>query len=193
MYKLFIATCLCAICISAWQIAQINVLRNRTQELAQIQQTLKAQMDTYGDELTKAELPQVRFAEETLIQPSGLTVAQLESKLLYDLKPYAAAFLQAEADTGINAVFLASVAALESGWGRDMCAPNNIYGWTGASGFIAFESVPECIAHVAKFLEINYLTKGGMYYNGVTVDAVNVRYNGRAEWAVAVRQIMAQI
>ncbi len=133
-------------------------------------------------------------AQETpLLTPCGLSSPELAAALLCDLAPYADTFLQAEAETGINAIFLASVAALESGWGRYMAADNNIYGWTGAAGYMDFDSVDECILHVARSLKANYLSPDGPYDNGCTVAGVNRCYNGSPAWEKLVTQIMHDI
>ncbi len=94
-----------------------------------------------------------------LLSPSGLTAAELEAGLLGNLKPYAAAFVAAERETGINAVFLAAVAALESGWNTSTVAENknNLFGWSAATGYADFESKEDCIAEVAGFEYAAYI------------------------------------
>ena len=74
-----------------------------------------------GTECFAAEIPGIE-------EPCGLSTEELEAVLKYDLKPYAQEFLYAEEDYGINACFLASIAALESGWGRYQFKENNIFG-----------------------------------------------------------------
>lgn len=130
-----------------------------------------------------------------LLSPSGLTAAELEAGLLGNLKPYAAAFVEAERETGINAVFLAAVAALESGWNTSAVAENknNLFGWSAATGYADFESKEDCIAEVAGCIETLYLSPDGIYFNGYTVEAVNIRYNGNEQWETAVLQIMQDI
>lgn len=160
-------------------------------------------------ELMKAEIhgPNIEDIEEVaplivdrpegegLLIPCGLTVQELESGLLGGLKPYAKAFLQAEEETGVNAVFLAAVAALESGWGDSRIAQekNNLFGWGGASGYMAFESKEACISKVAERIKALYLTPEGKYFNGYTVQAVNERYNASWQWGKTVEQIMEGI
>ena len=94
--------------------------------------------------------------------PCGLSTEELEAVLKYDLKEYAEEFLQAEEDYGINACFLASIAALESGWGRSDLAKNknNLFGWKGKDGYKEFESPERCIDFVAWKLSKKYINKG---------------------------------
>lgn len=133
---------------------------------------------------------------QSLLEPSGLTVEQMSAGLLKDLKPYAADFIKAEQDTGVNAVFLAAVAAIESGWNTSTVATtyNNVYGWTSNDGtYSSFASVTDCINCIANKLKNMYLSPDGVYFNGYTIDAVNTRYNGTEYWATMVKQIMSEI
>lgn len=138
-------------------------------------------------------IPEETF--EGVLKPSNLTPEQLEEGLLYNLKDYSEAFIQAEKDTGINAVFLASIAALESGWGRSDLAlyNNNLYGWTSSSGYAYFSSYGECILTVAENLKSMYLQPDGKYFSGYEVSDVNKHYNGSKFWEDNVQDIMAQI
>ncbi|MGN0627463.1 MAG: glucosaminidase domain-containing protein [Oscillospiraceae bacterium] len=118
--------------------------------------------------------------------PCGMSTEELEAVLKYDLKPYAEAFLNAEADYDINACFLASIAALESGWGRYMFRENNIFGF----GKKDFESVENCIDYVAWFLRKNYLNETGRYYRGGTIEAIGSVYcPDGGEWVELVTSI----
>lgn len=114
----------------------------------------------------------------------------LQRGLLYDLKPYAEAFVQAQENYAIDAVFLAAVAAEESGYGRYRINTNNVFGY----GRKAFASVPECIDYVASKLRDNYLNENGCYYKGCSVADVAVYYNnGSAYWINNVSAIMHEI
>jgi hypothetical protein len=126
---------------------------------------------------------------------SNLTAEELASGLYEPLKQYAECFIQAEKQTGVNAIFLASIAALESGWAKSEVAQNknNLFGWTSKSGYRSFGSKEECIAFVAEQLKALYLSPEGIYFNGYDVSDVNVRYNGRESWEDTVTQIMGEI
>lgn len=114
----------------------------------------------------------------------------LQRGLLYDLKPYAEAFIQAQETYAIDAVFLAAVAAEESGYGRYKINTNNVFGY----GRKAFASVPECIDYVASKLRDNYLNENGCYYKGCSVSDIAVCYNnGATYWINNVSAIMHEI
>ncbi len=133
---------------------------------------------------------------EGLLIPSNISASQLERALYYELKEYAGDFIEAEKKTGVNAVFLASVAALESGWGRSNVAKNknNLYGWTADKGeYMSFNNKKECISFVAsKFKEL-YLSPNGKYFKGYEVESVNYYYNGSRAWTEAVNNIINDI
>lgn len=128
-------------------------------------------------------------AEADLTVPSGLSAEQLSLGLRGELSALSAEFIAAEQKYGVNAVFLAAVAALESGWGRNCFRRNNIFGWSGKD----FSGKAECIDFVASKIAEHYLSEDGKYYHGKTVSGVNVCYNGSAFWARKVTEIMAMI
>ncbi len=105
---------------------------------------------------------EVRAIEFDISTESGMSKEELGEALKHDLKPYARAFLNAEEDYGINALFLASIAAHESGWGRSDLAKdkNNLFGWKGEEGFKEFESAEQCIDYVAWKISKKYINKG---------------------------------
>lgn len=124
-----------------------------------------------------------------LTATSGLT-------LQGDLTPLEDAFLAAESTYGVDASFLAAVAALESGWGKSELAreKNNLFGWRGADGYMEFDSPEDCIDHVAEYLAEEYLDPDGLYYNGLSVEDVAKNYcGGNADWVKMVEEIMQSV
>ena len=115
-------------------------------------------MSIFGTQAFGAELPSIE-------EPCGMSTEKLESVLKGELKQYAQEFIWAEEDYGINACFLASIAALESGWGEHQFRPNNVFGF----GRMKFESVPKCIDYVSWYLRKHYLNESGKYYRGGTI------------------------
>lgn len=108
-------------------------------------------------------------------QPCGLTREQLSRGLKGNLKNYAQDFLDAEDTYGVNAIFLASIAAWESGWGSSNAAvnKNNFFGYGPG---IYFSSPREGIKTVANSLSKNYLSPNGKYYKGATFKGVGSTY-----------------
>lgn len=114
---------------------------------------------------------------------------ELATGLLYDLVPLAPQFIEAQETYGIDAVFLAAVAAEESGWGRYQFRQNNVFGFENCD----YDSLEQCIDHAASWIKTQYLTPGGLYYEGVGVAEINQHYNGRPVWEEHVTAIMGQI
>jgi beta-N-acetylglucosaminidase len=140
---------------------------------------VKIGMNIFGVEAFAAEIPNIE-------EPCGMSTEELEAVLKYDLKPYAKDFLIAEEEYEISATFLASLAALESGWGRFQFKKNNIFGF----GRKEFESIPKCIDYVAWFLRKNYLNEEGKYYRGGTIaDIGKVWCPNDEKWAEKVTGI----
>lgn len=126
-----------------------------------------------------------------LLSPSNITAEELEAGLLGNLPELSEAYIKAEKETGVNAIFIAAISALESGWGKSSMARNmnNLFGY----GKKTFETKEAGIMHVANALKNNYLTKSGPYYHGYSVDDVAVCYCPGGTWAPKIRQLMYEI
>ena len=127
---------------------------------------------------------------------SNVTSKQLKCALNKNLMKYSEYFIQAEKDTGINAIALASIAACESNWGESDVAikNNNIFGWIGSNGkYMRFNTVQDCIKHVSSAIKNNYLDKNGMHYNGNSISDINIKYNGFIQWEESVDGIIYDI
>ncbi|MBO5715060.1 MAG: glucosaminidase domain-containing protein [Clostridia bacterium] len=119
-------------------------------------------LSIFGIEVFGAELPSIE-------EPCGLSTEELEAVLKGELKNHAQAFLHAEEDYHINALFLCAVAAAESGWGEHCFRPNNFFGFMTNK---EFSSPEECIDFVAWWLRKHYLNEHGRYYRGGTIEAI---------------------
>lgn len=105
--------------------------------------------------------PQVIDENFNILTPCGYTQEQFEQAMAgesyKEMLPYVKTIMQAEEEYGVNALYLICKFGLESGWGKYMAAKNNIGGWTTDSGgYKEFESVEECILHIAKSLSSVY-------------------------------------
>ena len=128
------------------------------------------------------------FSNDVTVK-SGYTAEELAEGLKGNLRELATEFVAAEEKYGVNAVFLAAVAAWESGWGRYCFRENNFFGW----GKKAFSSPEEGIDFVASKIADYYLSPDGKYYHGVSVEGVNHSYNGTKLWVDKVTGFMAII
>ena len=135
------------------------------------------------------------YAEEQydFAEASGATEQQLSNALYYELADYADLFVECEDEYEVNAVLLASLAALESGWARSDLAvdKNNLFGWKRSDGeYAAFESKEQCILEVAESISENYLSETGAYYTGDTlVENVAEYYSPSEEWIELLKEV----
>lgn len=136
-----------------------------------------------------------------LLSSSAVTAYELDQFLAgTNMSGLGSAFVNAELQTGVNAIFLTSLAIHESGWGKSKIAKNknNLFGY-GAydsspyASAISFGSVQEGVIHVANKLKTNYLLADGKYYAGPTLSGVNKRYSTDSGWGAKIASTMNQI
>ena len=97
----------------------------------------------------------------------------------------------------LNPAYIAAHAALESGWGTSQIAKDkkNLFGW-GAKDSCPYEcaktfsSYKDCIMTVMGHVKKDYLTPGGTYYEGETLEAMNTHYASDKDWAQKIKNIM---
>lgn len=133
--------------------------------------------------------------------PSNVTAYELDKFLSGTrLAGLGHAFVQAELNTGVNAMFLTSLATIESGWGNSYIArtKNNLFGFNAVDSSptesaSTFSSKEECIAKVAKFIANNYCDPHGRYYKGGTIAQVGSLYASDKSWATKIHEQMQVI
>ena len=124
----------------------------------------------------------VDFNHLNVLELSGATEVHMRRALKGTaLECVADDFVLAEEEYGINAFFIAAIAAWESGWGTSDRAvyQNNLTGhavYNSAAEGSSFSSWSKSISDTAKLLKNDYLTPGGISFNGYTVEAVNIKY-----------------
>ena len=169
---------------------EVSLLENKVSEL-------EGALEDFKNEHSNCR-PPIMYSYDNVLIPSNATAEELAKGLRYNLRSCAQYFVEAEKQYGVNAIFLASIAAHESGWGRSSLAinKNNLFGYKQAGGggtFREFESLEECILYVAQVLKNSYLTEGGKYYNGTSVADVNVKYCSSEDWASQIDSIASSI
>ena len=153
-----------------------------------------------------------------LSEPSGLNendfkkvLSNHEQDVNHIFEDNYKAFYDAEVKYGINGVFLASIGIHESAWGTSRIAidKKNLFGFGAydASPYesaLTFETYAKGVDAVAAWLMMNYLLPqgsrmkngeiaSGNYFNGPTVNGVNVRYATDPEWGAKVFNTMVLI
>lgn len=118
-----------------------------------------------------------------LLTKSNITIEELQKGFantnMQGLEQY---FINAENETGINAIYLAGLATHESGWNTSDFARerNNLFGWQSYDSNLnatkRFTSKEESIMTVARALKKMYLSENGCYFNGYTISGISKRY-----------------
>lgn len=131
------------------------------------------------------------YNTEDLLQVSNVTAEELDDALYYNLKGLGYKYVEMEKETGVNAIFIAAISALESGWGTSKMAKekNNLFGYGKGS----FETKEDSIETVAKALKNNYLSKDGPYFKGYSPKDVSYYYCPNSDWGDKVSNLMYEI
>lgn len=81
------------------------------------------------------------------------------------------------AEQEVSAEFVAAVMRYERR--PDLC---NWFGWSEGDKLLVFYNDLHCLETVIPKIKANYLTPGGIYYNGATVEGVSKYYNNTEFW-----------
>ncbi|RDY28316.1 hypothetical protein CHL78_005295 [Romboutsia weinsteinii] len=128
----------------------------------------------------------ITYIRDDITVPSKITAEEMENILLNykgasTMSHLSQAIVDAEEIYGVNALAVAAIVALESGFAtsRRAIEDNNLTGYevySDNSEGRLFSSQYDSILHTAKHLKENYLTEGGPYYIGLSVDDVQINY-----------------
>ena len=167
------------------EIQNANDLYNQT---INEKQAIESQLSETTEELENARRDIEKYTRVTyfneydLTQRSYASIVHMKKALKgTELQCIASSFVEAEETYGVNAYFLAAIAAFESSWGTSSRAiyQNNLTGHAVYNNFARgtyFNSWHESIMTTAKILKENYLCYDGVYYNGLSTVDVNKKY-----------------
>lgn len=123
---------------------------------------------------------------EPLCEVADISPAELAERMPSDIKHLAADVLRICRENEVNAEFIAAVMRWEKR--PDL---HNYFGWMGSNGkLMRFDSDIDCLERVIPLIKKLYLTPGGRYYHGATVDGVSICYNNTDVWRDAIRGSM---
>ena len=123
-------------------------------------------------------MPAYASSNYDLTNVSELTADQLQPFMHPETQHLADQVVSICADQGISAEFIVAVMRLE----RNVSI-HNYFGWSWGDGsLVVFDSDEECLQHCIPLIKENYLTDGGMYFNGYTVKDVSIMYNNSEFW-----------
>lgn len=167
----------------------LNETKNKKDEVEQNISKLNDTIENLNNQIIKLEkIESITFDASDVTKPSGLTVEDvrmiLKGTALEDLSQD---FIDAEQEYNVNAFFIISICAVESGWGTSRRAvyDNNLTGfgvYSDSSSGINSDTKRGNILLTAKTLHNNYLTQGGSCYNGVSIQSVSIKYCTSDSW-----------
>ena len=186
--------------------------RNEMNEKVQAYEKYKIEeqkrIEAEQERLKQEELERQRLAEieanrvitynpYNLLEPSNITREEMYKALEGTaLQTLSNAYVYMVELYGVNALFLVSVSAEESGWGRSSLAisHNNLGGIKGSNGsYRDFDSWGECIDYKARLLKNQYLSEDGDYFNGYSIWDVNIKYCEQSTWTDNVSNIAYEL
>lgn len=169
----------------------------------ELQRQLEEQERLRQEELERQRLSEIEanriviYNPYNLLEPSNITREEMYQVLEGTaLQTLSNAYVYMEELYGVNALFLVSISAEESGWGRSSLAisHNNLGGIKGSNGsYRYFDTWGECIDYKARLLKNQYLNEDGDYYNGSSVWDVNIKYCEQNTWADNVSSIAYEL
>lgn len=180
-----------------------NILSDRDLKLKELEIQKQRELELEQERLRQEELERQRLAEieanrivtynpYNLLEPSNITREEayimLEGTALQTLSN---AYVYMEELYGVNAIYLMSLSAEESGWGRSQLAitHNNIGGIKSSNGWMYFSDWGECLDYKARLLKNQYLSENGYYFNGYSIWNVNIKYCEQNTWADNINSI----
>lgn len=142
---------------------------------------------------------QARSSTFDVTAPSLVTAYEIDAILAdTELAGLGRAFLEAEAASKVNAMFLLALAIHESDWGTSALAreKNNLFGFGAYDsnpyyGAMVFASKEDCVKYVAQFLRDHYIE--GDYYRGTTIQSINQLYASDLAWGEKIFATMVRL
>ncbi len=187
-------------------IQDINVKDMNTQDMnMQNVNVPKYKLNIQPESINKTYYPETNinnlFDSNNVKKPSGINGDFIDIKLKGTaMEGFGKYFEKAEKEYGINALFLASLAAHESAMGTSRIAKNknNLFGFQAydRSPYASakkFNSIEEGIMEVAKYISKNYLNENGKYFNGYSIEGIGKRYATDPNWAKSIKDRLKKI
>ena len=166
-------------------------------EFKQVQAKLDVEIQKHKEAETKRleeqrqreleEQKKPHFNPYDVSEPSNLTKEQMYKMLEGTaLVTIVDALHWYEQEYGVNAIFITSIVALESGWGESSLARthNNLTGYIGQNGdYYAFADWGESVQETFRLISEEYVSEDGLFYNGKSVWNINTRYCELDSWS----------
>lgn len=179
------------------KIDSIEILNLKDYKLKQVEDKLKVEIEKLKEieakkleEEKQRELKQQRqphFNPYNVTEPSNLSKEQIHKMLEgTELITLVDALYWYEQEYGVNAIFITSIVALESGWGTSNVGReyNNLTGYKSKNGgYYYFNNWGESVQETFRLIAEEYTSEDGLFYNGKSVWNINVRYCELDSWS----------
>lgn len=173
-----------------------EVVKKDTKKLKKSLKRKRRELKASQKELEEeTERKEIIFNPEDVTECSGITAEQLREVLSgTELAQFADTYVEIERTYGINAIAICALSALESGWGTSKRARED-HNYTGFGVYsddaigINANSGEENLLMTAKHLREKYLTEGGVYNNGSSLEGLNQKYCTSDTWAGKITDI----
>jgi len=108
--------------------------------------------------------------------------------------------IEMQDEYNVNALLILAIVRLESGNGKSQIAKsrNNLGGIIVSQKSVrvykSFDTRSDCVIYMAKLLSENYLTEGGKYFNGYTLNDIAQSYSASPDtWTDLVKELICEI
>lgn len=175
----------------------LNEFMQRSEELKR-EQMIKEIVKSLAEQIRNSK---PRFNPSDVTEGSNLTLDQihylLQGTALDDLSPY---YYEFEKKYGLNAFFIMSLTAEESGWGTSYLATNynNIAGHKNKyGGWKYYDSKVQCLEETFRLISQEYVSPKGDFYCGKDMFDINLTYcpnkDNPTKWANNIYNISQEL
>ena len=145
-------------------------------------------------ELEQNRIFSVGFDPYDITKKSNITIEELNYLLDgTNIQHLSDVLVSIEDNFGINSILMASLVALESGWGTsNRTNQNNYTGYAIYSDNTTgpmFSTPDENIIATAQLLSSDYVSQNGNHYTGPSIYDINTNYSSDKDWSTKIVQI----
>lgn len=175
----------------------------RNYKVKQVEELIKVEFQKRKEIEMKKQKEENQMVKEANFNPYDVTeLSNLNKEQIHkmlegtELITLVDAFYWYEQEYKVNLIFIASIVALESSWGRSSLAisHNNLTGYIGGNGqYYFFSSWGENLEETFRLIGDEYTKEDGLFYNGKSVWDINQKYCELSSWTDKVTAIANEL
>ena len=169
-----------------------NYKVKQVEELIKVEFQKRKEIEMQKQKEEEQKIKEPNFNPYDVTELSNLSKEQIHKMLEgTDLITLVDAFYWYEQEYKVNLIFIASIVALESSWGRSSLAisHNNLTGYISNGEYYTFNDWGENLKETFRLIGDEYTKEEGLFYNGKSVWNINERYCELDSWADKVNTI----